>query len=509
MTWQATGHHTGELFGMKPIHKHKMEFPGLIRATVGGSGKISKVQLMHGNLMHEAMGHLNHLMVDTQELTKNMIGFWNREHDDLSIYTPDVKFIDDINLKGMSPDATVVGPQAILDMRNGYANAFPDLKLTDMYASPLQGDSFITTFNAEGTHNGELMGHQATGKRIDNLVAIINRVVAGKIFEQRAINSKHLLHELGLLPDKSKLKAAMAKDLPEMDTRGLASACTAMWNGIGDGSNIFAKNVEWIDEVNMPHKPIKGLQKVRDMIAGYRKGFADLHFTQPTVVSPLRKDWTFLLTWHATGTHTGDLMGMAPLHNHKMEFHGLVRCTVDSSGMISKVLGMVGSLMLEQTGYLNHLMVDTDRMAQQWASFWNQENDDMSMYTPDVKVIDHVNLQGVAPDATVVGHKGMLDLRNQYVVAFPDLHATKFEATPLQGDTFVITWTVEGTHKGDLLGFPASGKRLTDHDGACINKVVAGKISEQRVVHSKHVLRELGLLPEKPKRKVMDQEIEL
>jgi len=498
MTFHVKGTHTGDLMGMKPMHNHNHSFQsdGVMVITVGRSGKVSKIQAMNSGLLLEQIGYFNHIMVDTQELTKKVAAFWNRESDDLGMCTSDVKFIDDINLKGMAPDATLVGPQAILDMRKGYAAAFPDMKMTGIESTPLQGDSFIMTMTAQGTHKGELMGFPPTGKRINILVGIINKLVAGKIFEQRIVHSKYLLRELGLVPDH---KPPASAKKPGVDTRGLASAFIAILNGLSDGKATLAKNVELIDEVNMPHEPVKGIQGVRDMIARYHNAFADLHFTLGAVVSPMRKDGTFLMTWQATGHHTGDMMGMTPLHNRKLEGDGVVVATVGKSGTLSKLQIMHAHLLLEQTGYLNHIMVDTRKLAKEWQSFWNRETDDLSMYTQDVKFTDDINLKGMVAGATVVGPKAILDIRNGYATSFPDLEFTDTDASPLQGDTFILMWTAHGTHKADLMGFPPTGKRVADFEGAIINKVVAGKISEQRIVHSKHLLRELGLVPERPK----------
>lgn len=60
--------------------------------------------------------------------------------------------------------------------------------------------------------------------------------------------------------------------------------------------------------------------------------------------------------------------------------------------------------------------------------------------------------------------------------AFPDLHVTVQDAFE-SGDQVVIRWSVSGTHDGDHLGVPPSGKRMTT-TGITIAKFSGDKIIE-------------------------------
>jgi steroid delta-isomerase-like uncharacterized protein len=47
-----------------------------------------------------------------------------------------------------------------------------------------------------------------------------------------------------------------------------------------------------------------------------------------------------------------------------------------------------------------------------------------------------------------------------FLAAFPDLRIT-IEGTVAEGDQVVVRWTAAGTHTGDGLGLPATGRRVT------------------------------------------------
>jgi len=63
-----------------------------------------------------------------------------------------------------------------------------------------------------------------------------------------------------------------------------------------------------------------------------------------------------------------------------------------------------------------------------------------------------------------------------YRSAFPDLHFT-IEDQIAEGDKVVMRYTARGTHKGELMGIPPTGKQITV-TGITIGHIVGGKYVE-------------------------------
>jgi len=63
-----------------------------------------------------------------------------------------------------------------------------------------------------------------------------------------------------------------------------------------------------------------------------------------------------------------------------------------------------------------------------------------------------------------------------YFDAFPDLHFT-IEDQICEGDRVVTRWTSTATHKGDLAGIPATGRRISN-SGIICHRVKDGKFVE-------------------------------
>jgi steroid delta-isomerase-like uncharacterized protein len=63
--------------------------------------------------------------------------------------------------------------------------------------------------------------------------------------------------------------------------------------------------------------------------------------------------------------------------------------------------------------------------------------------------------------------------------AWPDIRYT-IDDLIAEGDKVVMRWTVRGTHKGELLGIPATGKQF-EATGTTTNRLAGGKIVESWV----------------------------
>ena len=69
--------------------------------------------------------------------------------------------------------------------------------------------------------------------------------------------------------------------------------------------------------------------------------------------------------------------------------------------------------------------------------------------------VDHEDLGPVSPD-----REGAKAFMSMALAAFPDMHAT-IEDMISNGDRVVIRSTWTGTHQGEFMGIPATGKKVS------------------------------------------------
>ena len=83
------------------------------------------------------------------------------------------------------------------------------------------------------------------------------------------------------------------------------------------------------------------------------------------------------------------------------------------------------------------------------------------------------------------------------VHAFPD-YAMTIEDLIAEDDKFVARWTLTGTHKGEFMGIPASGKRI-DVSAITIRRVAGGKCVEGWDIRDNlKMMQQLGAVPSGP-----------
>lgn len=79
--------------------------------------------------------------------------------------------------------------------------------------------------------------------------------------------------------------------------------------------------------------------------------------------------------------------------------------------------------------------------------------------------------------------------------AFPDLHWTIVELI-VEGDRAAALVRIEGTHRGEYLGKPGTGRRVSVHS-VDIARVRDGQFVEHRgVLDELHLLAQIGVVPE-------------
>src|SRR5574341_1623858 len=107
---------------------------------------------------------------------------------------------------------------------------------------------------------------------------------------------------------------------------------------------------------------------------------------------------------------------------------------------------------------------------------------------------DHVNSGPGTLPGLPAGPEGAKQLVTVYRNAFPDVHFTVDEQIA-EGDKVVTRWTGHGTHQGELLGIPATGKSSTV-TGIAVDRIVNGKIAESWGIFDQFgMLQQLGVIP--------------
>ncbi len=107
----------------------------------------------------------------------------------------------------------------------------------------------------------------------------------------------------------------------------------------------------------------------------------------------------------------------------------------------------------------------------------------------DPHIIEHA-----LPPGLPGGNAGSRQFIGMYLAAFPDLHLTA-EDLIAEGDKVAARLTLRGTHKGELMGVPPTGKQVT-LTGIQIVRTADGRIAENWInLDALGMLQQLGVIP--------------
>lgn len=91
------------------------------------------------------------------------------------------------------------------------------------------------------------------------------------------------------------------------------------------------------------------------------------------------------------------------------------------------------------------------------------------------------------------GREGFKQMIGGFLAAFPDFHAT-IEDMVAEGDKVVVRVTATGTHQGDFMGIPATGKPFK-YQEIHIARIADGKMAEHWGVEDiLGMLQQLGVV---------------
>jgi steroid delta-isomerase-like uncharacterized protein len=93
------------------------------------------------------------------------------------------------------------------------------------------------------------------------------------------------------------------------------------------------------------------------------------------------------------------------------------------------------------------------------------------------------------------GPEGTKEVASAVIGAFPDRRITH-EDIIAEGDKVLIRWSLSGTHQGELMGIPATGRRVTV-TGFDLFRIEGGKIVEMwQEADQMGMMQQLGVVPE-------------
>jgi len=100
-----------------------------------------------------------------------------------------------------------------------------------------------------------------------------------------------------------------------------------------------------------------------------------------------------------------------------------------------------------------------------------------------------------SPDlGTMPDREGLKQYVSMMLSAFPDYHGT-VEHLIAEGDKVVVGGTFTGTHKGEIMGIPPTGKQITA-SAISILRIAGGKVVERwNITDRLGVMQQLGVIP--------------
>jgi len=247
---------------------------------------------------------------------------------------------------------------------------------------------------------------------------------------------------------------------------------------------VFATHMVNHDPTN-PH--VLDLDSYKGLIAATRTAMPDFHVTIEDMVAEEDK---VAKRWTATGTQEGQLAGIPPT-GRQVTFTGItiyrfaggkiveMWWSVDTLGLMQQ-LGVITpgrenygwGVPSEVTGEPGDPVMNTALVLYVVQKFWNEKNLDAldKTHSPD----------SIAHNPVIPGNPLPFDDYKQvclmYFAAFPDFHVTVDDIIA-EGDKVAKRWTATGTHQAELMGIPASGRKVT-FTGITIYRFADGKIVE-------------------------------
>jgi len=134
-------------------------------------------------------------------------------------------------------------------------------------------------------------------------------------------------------------------------------------------------------------------------------------------------------------------------------------------------------------------MADIAAIARQYSDAWNRRDWDTFKGLLHAEY-SYTGGDGVRQDGPEAG----LGVGQMFATAFPD-GKIDVQRVHAAGDTAIVEFIGRGTHKGDLMGIPPTGKSISI-PVVDILEIRDGKIhTEREVMDFAHMMQQLGVMP--------------
>lgn len=111
----------------------------------------------------------------------------------------DEHYADDYVLHDMNQSTEIYGPEGYKSYVQAFRTAFPDLDVID-YEMISEGETVAIKYTWRGTHEGELMGIEPTGREVEASGMAFSRFEDGKIREDWVLDDTlGLFQQLGII----------------------------------------------------------------------------------------------------------------------------------------------------------------------------------------------------------------------------------------------------------------------------------------------------------------------
>jgi steroid delta-isomerase-like uncharacterized protein len=487
----ATGTHLGEISGipatgnnlqLAPLHIWEFEGDKIKRATeyLDMASMLMQMGLMPAPELAPALLVPSFPLPDTEptglaplEAAAEFVSLWN---------TGDLTGIAKI----IHPDANIlVAPLGIPLTRDAYVavgemmfQGFSEMPMEIVRAVDMGDGWVVCELWITGTNDGPYMGMPATRRSITLRGVSLQRYNAEGLLTDLSsyYDNLTMLAQLGLFPPPN----------PEVNKAVQCRALEEVWN---------QGNLDVVDELFNPDfiyhiagiPDVHGTEGVKQVATMFHTAFPDLHFTIEEQIAEADK---LALRWTATGTHNGEFMGLPPTGNHMtvtgISFARFADGKFAEEWSVYDTLGMMeqlGAAPITHTDYTwgassevigepGEEMTNTALVLYLIEKFWNQQNVNALDETHRPDALAHLPIiPGHPLPFYMYKHVCLLHL-----AAFPDLRITVDDIIA-EGDKVVARWTATGTHQGELMGIPASGKHVS-FAGMTVHRFADDKIVE-------------------------------